>query len=121
MSSVLGKCETTAYKIKDALETAELATGNPIDPENIHKIMGKYGKPARTPMDYVNSFGINSMLSGLASTGFANAASVLVKMAHAYVDTMAESAIQKVFGKDRYTVAQINAAYKAAAMQLLRS
>jgi hypothetical protein len=118
MSSVLGKCETTAYKIKDALETAELATGNPIDPDNIHKIMGKYGKPARTPMDYVNSFGINSMLSGLASTGFANAASVLVKMAHAYVDTMAESAIQKVFGKDRYTVAQINAAYKAAAMQL---
>lgn len=118
MSSVLGKCETSAYKIKDAIETAELTTGQSIDPENLHKIMGKYGKPARTPMDYVNSFGINSMLSGLASTGFANAASLLVKMAHGYLDSVTESAIQKAFGKDRYTVAQINAAYKTAAMQL---
>lgn len=111
-------CDNFAHQLKDAVDTADIL-GTPLSPNDMRKIVGQGGKPARKPMDYVNSFIINGMLSGLASTGYANWASLVMKMAHSYVDEIADSGIRKLRGKkDRYTIAEINAAYKAAVMQM---
>lgn len=112
----LGNCEITAHQIKEAIDTAESITGNTFSPEELKPLLSRIGSPTRSKMDYVNSYIINSMLSGLASTGFANVMSMGIKMAHALVDDVVESGIKKLRGADRFTLGEIVAAYKTAAM-----
>lgn len=111
------KCDNLAHRFKDAVDTAEIL-GTPLKPEDMRNIVQQGAKAARSPMDYANSAVINGMLSGLASTGFANVASMTIKMAHGYIDDLTESAWKKLRGKDRYTLAEINAAYKATALHM---
>ena len=113
------KCDNLAHKFKDAVDTADIL-GTPLKPEDMRNIVQQGTKAARSPMDYANSAVLNGMLSGLASTGFANVASMMIKMAHGYIDDITDSAIRKLRGRtaDRYSIAEINAAYKAALMHM---